>query len=47
MYSVYICRNCGAEYDEQPDDRLCSSCFENEVYSSDYVMGYWDDEEEY
>lgn len=47
MYSIYICRNCGAVYDEKPDEHFCSSCFENEVFNSDYVMDYWDDEEIY
>lgn len=45
MYSVYICRNCGAEYDEKPEYNFCFTCHENEVFNSDYVRDYWDGEE--
>jgi len=44
MYSVFVCRNCGAEYGEAQDDNLCLSCYENEVFNSDYVLDYWEDE---
>lgn len=47
MIGVYICRNCGAEFEEQPEDRFCSSCYENEVFSSDYVLDYWEDDDAY
>jgi hypothetical protein len=45
MFSLYICRNCGAEYGEKQEENFCSSCFENEVYSADSAMSYWEDDD--
>lgn len=38
--SQYICRECGEEYDDVPEDRICTVCFEVVVdseYGSDYL----------
>lgn len=37
----YICRSCGEEYSEQPEDNFCRVCYENEVYSEN--SSYYDD----
>ena len=41
---MYICRSCGEEYSEEPEDNFCSSCYENEVYPlSSYTFDKWDE----
>jgi hypothetical protein len=40
----YICRSCGSEYPEQPEDNFCRVCHENEVFPSDEYSYYdWED----
>lgn len=31
---MYKCYNCEAIYDEEPEDRICSVCYEQTVYKS-------------
>jgi hypothetical protein len=40
----YICRLCGEEYSEEPEDNFCMVCHENEVYPASYSTRDWDEE---
>jgi hypothetical protein len=40
----YVCRNCGEEFPEEPEDNFCNVCYENEVYPESWSH-YYDEED--
>lgn len=43
----FKCLNCSEEYDFEPENNTCLLCYEDSVYTSNYVNSIYDWEEDY